>query len=60
MSYQINKTNGALLVDFADGQIDNSTTDITLIGRNYKGFGEFINENFIKVLGMLMKHLIYI
>ena len=45
MSYQINKTNGALLVDLADGQIDNSTTDITLIGRNYKGFGEFINEN---------------
>jgi hypothetical protein len=50
MSYQINKTNGALLVDLADGQIDNSTTDITLIGRNYKGFGEFINENFVKVL----------
>ena len=50
MSYQINKTNGSLLVDLADGQIDNSTTDITLIGRNYKGFGEFINENFISVL----------
>ena len=50
MSYQINKTNGALLVDLADGQIDNSTTDITLIGRNYKGFGEFINENFIGIL----------
>ena len=50
MSYQINKTNGALLVDLADGQIDNSSTDITLIGRNYKGFGEFINENFVSVL----------
>lgn len=50
MSYQINKTNGSLLVDLADGQIDNSTTDITLIGRNYKGFGEFINENFVSVL----------
>ena len=50
MSYQLNKTNGELLVDLVDGQIDTATTDITLVGKNYKGFGEFINENYIKML----------
>lgn len=50
MSYRLNKTNGELLVDLVDGQIDNSSTDLVLVGRNYKGFGEFLNENFIKLL----------
>ena len=50
MAYQINKTSGALLVNLADGQIDVSSTDITLIGKNYTGFGESINENFVKML----------
>ena len=50
MSYKLNKTNGELLVDLVDGQIDNTSTDITLVGRNYKGFGEFLNENFIKLV----------
>lgn len=50
MSYRLNKTDGELILDLADGQIDNTTTDITLVGRNYKGFGEFINENFIKIV----------
>ena len=50
MSYKINKTNGELLVDLVDGQIDQTSTDLTLIGRNYKGFGELFNENFIKLL----------
>ena len=42
MAYQINKTSGALLVNLADGQIDTTSTDITLIGKNYKGFGFFV------------------
>jgi len=50
MSYQINKTNGELLVDLVDGQLDSSTTDISLIGRNYQGFGEAFNENLVKML----------
>jgi len=50
MSYKINKTDGELLVELADGNIDNTSTDITLIGRNYKGFGELFNENFVKML----------
>ena len=50
MSYRINKTNGDLLVDLVDGQIDVSTSSLTLVGRNYTGFGEAVNENFIKLL----------
>ena len=50
MSYQINKTNGGLLTDLADGILDTTSTDISLIGRNYSGFGESINENFVKIL----------
>lgn len=50
MSYKINKTNGDLLIDLVDGQIDETSTDITLIGRNYKGFGEKVNENFVKLV----------
>ena len=50
MSYQLNKTNGDLLTDLVDGQIDNSSTNLTLVGRNYSGYGEYFNENFIKLL----------
>ena len=50
MSYKINKTNGDLLVELTDGIIDTASTDITLVGRNYKGFGEAFNENFVKIV----------
>jgi hypothetical protein len=50
MAYTINKTDGTILATVADGQIDDLSTDITLIGKNYSGFGEAINENFIKIL----------
>lgn len=49
MSYKINTTDGRLLVDLVDGRIDNTTTNLNLIGRNVSGFGEFLNENFIKL-----------
>ena len=50
MSYQLNKTNGDLLIDLVDGQIDNTSTNLVLVGRNYTGYGEYFNENFIKLL----------
>jgi len=50
MAYTINKTDGTILATVADGQIDNISSDLTLIGKNYSGFGESINENFIKLL----------
>jgi len=50
MTYQINKTDGTIVSTVPDGQIDTLSTDLTLIGRNYSGFGESLNENFIKLL----------
>lgn len=50
MSYQLNKTDGTLLVDLIDGQLDTSSTNLVLVGRNYSGYGEAFNENFIKLL----------
>jgi len=50
MSYKLNKTDGTLLVDLIDGSIDTASTSLSLVGRNYSGFGEIINENYIKLL----------
>jgi len=50
MAYKLNKTDGTLLTELVDGQIDTTSSDITLIGRNYVGFGEAFNENLIKIL----------
>jgi len=49
MAYTVNKTSGAVLTTIADGTID-TTTDLTLIGKNYSGYGEIINENYVKLL----------
>jgi hypothetical protein len=50
MAYSINKTDGTILATVADGQVDNLSSDLTLIGKNYSGFGEALNENFVKLL----------
>ena len=50
MSYLLNKTDGTLLTELIDGRIDTRSTNLTLVGRNYSGFGEAFNENFIKLL----------
>jgi len=50
MAYEINKTNGTVVAVVADGQIDRESTGLTLIGKNYSGFGEALNENLVKIL----------
>jgi len=50
MSYTINKTDGSILAIVADGQTDQLSSDLTLIGKNYSGFGDALNENFVKLL----------
>jgi len=49
MPYQINKFNGDPLVVLQDGTLD-STTDIGLVGKNFAGYGEIQNENFLWIL----------
>jgi len=50
MSYTVNKTDGTVLTIVGDGTIDNTSTDITLVGRKYSGYGEVLNENIVKLL----------
>ena len=49
MPYIINKYSGTQIAVVADGTIDN-TTDLKLIGKNYAGYGEVQNENFLFLL----------
>lgn len=49
MSYPITKSNGDPLVLLEDGQL-NTDTSIGLVGRNYVGYGEIQNENFLHLL----------
>jgi len=49
MAYTINKTNGSVFASVADGTI-NTSSSMTIIGKNYAGYGEFLGENFIKLL----------
>jgi hypothetical protein len=50
MAYLITKSDGTTLTTVSDGQIDDLSTDLTFIGKNYSGFGESLNENFLKLL----------
>lgn len=49
MAYMLNKFNGAQLVVLQDGSLDTSTS-VGLVGRNYVGYGEIQNENFLHLL----------
>lgn len=50
MSYLINKTDGSLLTEIVDGAIDQTATDLTLLGRDSSAYGEFFNENLVALL----------
>lgn len=49
MSYLINKSDGSTLTTIEDSVLD-TTTSIGLVGRNYIGYGEIQNENFVFLL----------
>ena len=49
MAYTINKYNTTQLAVVEDGTI-NQTTDLKLVGKNYAGYGEIQNENFVFLL----------
>ena len=50
MSYTINLTNGSTLTEIVDGTIDQTSTDLTLIGKNSTGYGIYFNDNFVWLL----------
>ena len=49
MAYTINLTNGTIFTTVNDGTID-QTSSMTLVGKNYAGYGEFLDENFVHLL----------
>ena len=49
MAYTINLTDGSIFATIADGTI-NTSSSMTLVGKNYAGYGEFLDENFVHLL----------
>jgi len=49
MAYIINKTDGSQISVVEDGTVD-QTTSLKLVGKNYAGYGEIQNENFVHLL----------
>jgi hypothetical protein len=50
MAYNITLTDSTTIGTIADGTVNSSATSLTLIGKNYAGYGNFLNQNFIKLL----------
>jgi hypothetical protein len=50
MSYTINLTDGALLTIIPDGTINTTSSSLTLVGKNYAGYGQFLDTNFVHLL----------
>jgi hypothetical protein len=49
MAYTITPTNGQNQIVIADGTINTSTT-VTLVGKNYPNYGNILDQNFIRLL----------
>lgn len=49
MSYTITKTNGDTLITIPDTELNNSF-GLYLVGRNYAGYGIYLNDNFVTLL----------
>lgn len=50
MAYTIKNSDGTVLTVLPDGTIDQLTTSLTLIGRNFNAYGTYYNDNLIAQL----------
>lgn len=50
MAYTIVKSDGSVLTTIADGTINTTSTSIGLPGRNYAGYGQTLDTNFVHCL----------
>lgn len=55
MPYILYKSNGTSLATVPDASLD-STTSLQFVGRNYSGYGQIVNENFVKLLENFSKN----
>lgn len=49
MSYTITLTDGSVFATIPDGTI-NTSSSMTLVGKNYAGYGQFLDNNFVRSL----------
>ncbi len=49
MPYNINLTNGTLLTTVEDGTVDSTATSLVLVGKDFEGYGEYLNENLVRI-----------
>jgi hypothetical protein len=50
MSYTITLTNGNILATIPNGTINSTACSQTLVGKNYAGYGQFLDDNFVHLL----------
>ena len=50
MAYTIKNSKGSTLAVVQDATLNTIATSITLVGRDYAGYGAFLNENFVYLL----------
>lgn len=50
MAYTINLTNGTILTTIADGTVNSTSCSLTLVGKNYAGYGTFLNTDLVHIL----------
>lgn len=50
MAYNITLSNGDALVTIADGTADVNYTSLALVGKNFAGYGQLMNENLVTLL----------
>lgn len=50
MPYIVTTTSGTSLATIPDNTVNTTTTSLALVGKNYSGYGIFLNENYVKLL----------
>jgi hypothetical protein len=50
MAYTIIKSDGTILTTIADGTINTTSTSLQLPGRNYAGYGQYLDTNFVHMV----------
>jgi hypothetical protein len=50
MPYYINRTDGTSLTTIQDGAVDNTTTSLSLVGKNFPTYGQLLNQNLVSLL----------
>jgi hypothetical protein len=50
MAYTIKNSDGTVLLTLADGTVDQLATSLALIGKNVNAYGQYYNDNLVKLL----------